>query len=146
MTNQALTVDITVDTEIKDPNGADEWIQREEKGSYIQRGGVHLLKYNENMDGAGTVKTSMIITDDKITLKREGAIKMHQVFRIGTSTETVYRHPYGHFRMETTTNRMEYIKGTENRCGKIYLNYHVALNDDEPREHIFELNFAEEDA
>ncbi|MET3684182.1 uncharacterized beta-barrel protein YwiB (DUF1934 family) [Alkalibacillus flavidus] len=146
MTNKALTVDITIDTDIKDPNGENESIRREEKGSYVQRGGLHLLKYDEEMEDVGTVKNTVIITDDKITLKREGVVKMHQVFRIGQRTETVYRHPYGHFRMETNTNRMEYMKGTENRSGKIRLEYEVALNDDEPREHVLQIDFQEEDA
>ncbi|GAA0462594.1 DUF1934 domain-containing protein [Alkalibacillus silvisoli] len=146
MSNQVLNVDITVDTEIKDPNGLEEVISRKEKGSYVQRGKLHIIKYEEEMEEFGVVNTTVIVTEEKITLKREGPIKMHQVFRIGTSTESVYRHPYGQFRMETRTNRMEYYKGEKNRSGKIYLQYEVLLNEDEPREHILEIKFQEEDA
>ncbi|MDV2583140.1 DUF1934 domain-containing protein [Alkalibacillus haloalkaliphilus] len=146
MSNQVLNVDISVDTEIKDPNGTEEVISRQEKGSYIQRGSLHLIKYKEEMEEVGVVHTTVIITGEKITLKREGPVKMHQVFRIGANTESIYRHPYGQFRMETRTNRMEYYKGEGNRSGKIFIQYDVVLNEDEPREHTLEMKFKEEDA
>ncbi|WP_188207646.1 DUF1934 domain-containing protein [Alkalibacillus aidingensis] len=146
MSSESLNVKITVDTEIKDPNGMKESINRQESGSYTRKGQLHLIKYNEQMDEVGVVQTTLIITDDRVTLKREGPIKLHQVFKIGSKTESVYRHPYGQFRMETTTHRMEYFKGEGNRSGKIFLKYDVSLNDDEPRKHILHLAFHEEDA
>ncbi|WP_027965167.1 DUF1934 domain-containing protein [Halalkalibacillus halophilus] len=143
--DKMINVEIQVGTGITDPNGVDESISRKEKGSYLRKGNLHLLKYNEEIEGFGEIITTFIIQDNKITLKREGAVKMHQVFRIGKSTECVYRHPHGQFRMETTTHQMKYLKGQENKSGKLFVEYDVSLNEDEPRLHQLELEFYEEE-
>ncbi|RPF54056.1 DUF1934 domain-containing protein [Aquisalibacillus elongatus] len=142
---ETIPVYIKIDTEIVDDNG-NENITKSENGSYIYKGHIHMVKYEEEFEDLGTVYTTIVIQDDRISIKREGPLQMHQVFRIGASTECVYYHPYGKFRMETTTHRMQFIKGYGNRSGKVFLNYDVVLNDQEPRRHIFELQFQEEDA
>ncbi|MGM8214943.1 DUF1934 domain-containing protein [Bacillaceae bacterium W0354] len=144
MSNETLNVNINIYTEIEDENGS-EAINRMEKGTFIQKGGVHVIKYDEDIEEVGLVNTTVVIYDDRITVKREGALKMHQIFKIGQNTESTYRHPYGMFRMETTTHRMEYLKGIGNRSGRIFIVYDVVLNEQEPRTHIFELQFQEED-
>lgn len=144
MSGETINVEINIYTEIEDENGK-EAISQSEKGTYIHKDGIHMIKYVEDMDGAGPINTSVIVYHDRIIVKRKGAVKMHQIFKIGVSTEAVYHHPYGMFRMETTTHRMEFIKGIGNRSGRIYLSYDVILNDFEPRSHVFELEFQEEE-
>ncbi|GEL77312.1 DUF1934 domain-containing protein [Tenuibacillus multivorans] len=145
MASHTIPINIKIDTEIEDENG-NESISKTEKGSYVHKGNIHMIKYDEQMEDLGFVVTTIVIQDDRISVKREGPLQMHQVFRIGASTECVYYHPYGKFRMETTTHRMQFVKGIGNRSGKIYMNYDVTLNDQEPRRHVFELHFQEEDA
>lgn len=144
LSSNQIPVHIKIDTEIVDDEHGNESITRTEHGTYIHRGKVHMIKYNEEMEDLGDVNTTIVIQDDRVSIKREGSLQMHQVFRIGSSTECVYHHPFGKFRMETTTHHMQFIKGIGNRSGKIYLNYDVVLNDQEPRRHKFELHFQEE--
>ncbi|WP_194840889.1 DUF1934 domain-containing protein [Filobacillus milosensis] len=144
MSKEQIPVHIKIDTEIEDTNG-NENITRTEHGSYIHKGHIHMIKYDEQMEDLGEVYTTIVIQEDRISIKREGQLQMHQVFRIGHSTECVYTHPYGKFRMETTTHRMQFIKGIGNKSGKLYINYDVMLNDQEPRRHVFELQFQEEE-
>lgn len=103
-----------------------------------------MIQYEEEMEDLGNVATTIVVQDDRVSIKREGSLQMHQVFRIGSSTECVYHHPFGKFRMETTTHHMQFVKGIGNRSGRIYLNYDVVLNEQEPRRHTFELHFQEE--
>jgi len=142
LSNKLLNIEINIYTEIEDEGGS-EIIHQTEKGTLRKGNGVHMIKYEEDMEGAGMVSTTIIIYDDRITLKRDGAVRMHQVFKIGAPTESVYQHQYGSFRMETTTHRMEYIKGIENKSGRLFIVYDVILNDQEPRNHTFELQFEE---
>ncbi len=144
LSNETIPVHIKIETEIVDDQNGNENISRTENGSYVHRGKVHMIKYKEEMEDLGLVHTTIVIQDDRVSIKREGSLQMHQVFRIGSSTECVYHHPYGKFRMETTTHHMQFVKGIGNRSGRIYLNYDVALNDQEPRRHTFELHFQEE--
>ncbi|MFC0014098.1 MULTISPECIES: DUF1934 domain-containing protein [Allobacillus] len=139
-----IRVDIEVNAEIIDEDG-EESIKKQEKGEYIHKNDLHVIKYDEQMDDFGKVKTTIIIQKEKIVLKREGTLKLHQVFRIGNKTEALYTHPYGSFRLETTTHRMEFYKGMNQRSGRVYVDYDVVINDQESRRHTLQVNFQEED-
>ncbi|PKR77174.1 hypothetical protein CEY16_10560 [Halalkalibacillus sediminis] len=144
MQDQMIDVSIQIKTEIKDENG-EETITRKENGQYVHKEGFHVLKYEEHIEEIGDVSTTLIIQDSKITLKREGAIKMQQIFRIGKHTESVYYHPYGSFRMETETYRMEFHKSIDNKMGKLFIVYDVIMNEEEPRNYTLAVEFEEED-
>ncbi|TSJ67977.1 DUF1934 domain-containing protein [Allobacillus sp. SKP2-8] len=139
-----IRVDIEVNTEIIDENG-EETIQKQEKGVYSHKNDLHVIKYDEQMDDFGKVKTTLIIQQEKIVLKREGTLKLHQIFRIGNKTEALYTHPYGSFRLETSTHRMEFYKGMNKRSGRVFIDYDVVINDQEPRRHTLQVKFQEED-
>ena len=139
-----IRVDIEVNTEIIDENG-EETIQKQEKGIYSHKNDLHVIKYDEQMDDFGKVKTPLIIQQEKIVLKREGTLKLHQIFRIGNKTEALYTHPYGSFRLETSTHRMEFYKGMNKRSGRVFIDYDVVINDQEPRRHTLQVKFQEED-
>lgn len=139
-----IRVDIEVNTEIIDENG-EETIQKQEKGIYSHKNDLHVIKYDEQMDDFGKVKTTLIIQQEKIVLKREGTLKLHQIFRIGNKTEALYTHPYGSFRLETSTHRMEFYKGMNKRSGRVFIDYDVVINDQEPRRHTLQVKFQEED-
>lgn len=117
-----IRVDIEVNTEIIDENG-EETIQKQEKGIYSHKNDLLVIKYDEQMDDFGKVKTTLIIQQEKIVLKREGTLKLHQIFRIGNKTEALYTHPYGSFRLETSTHRMEFYKGMNKRSGRVFIDY-----------------------
>ena len=139
-----IRVDIEVNTEIIDENG-EETIQKQEKGIYSHKNDLHVIKYDEQMDDFGKVKTTLIIQQEKIVLKREGTLKLHQIFRIGNKTEALYTHKYGSFRLETSTHRMEFYKGMNKRSGRVFIDYDVVINDQEPRRHTLQVKFQEED-
>lgn len=139
-----IRVDIEVNTEIIDENG-EETIQKQEKGIYSHKNDLHVIKYDEQMDDFGKVKTTLIIQQEKIVLKREGTLKLHQIFRIGNKTEALYTHPYGSFRLETSAHRMEFYKGMNKRSGRVFIDYDVVINDQEPRRHTLQVKFQEED-
>ena len=49
-------------------------------------------------------------------------------------------------KLKRTRSAWNLIKGIGNRSGRIYLSYDVILNDFEPRSHVFQLEFQEEES
>ncbi len=143
MANQ-IDVDIQIDVEIFDETGK-ETIRKKEKGVYLHKNNIHVIKYDEQMDDFGPVKTTLMIQKNKIVLKREGIVKLHQTFRIGKKTEALYTHPYGQFRMETVTRRIEFFKGINLKSGRFFADYDVRLNDQDARRHTLQVKFQEEE-
>lgn len=69
-----IRVDIEVNTEIIDENG-EETIQKQEKGIYSHKNDLHVIKYDEQMDDFGKVKTTLIIQQEKNRLEKRRHIE-----------------------------------------------------------------------
>jgi uncharacterized beta-barrel protein YwiB (DUF1934 family) len=115
-------------------------------GVFQQKETLAVLTYKEEIEGHGTVNTLITIQSGKVSIKRKGAVSMHQKFRLQHPTENVYQHPHGNIHMETYTDQMTYIPPESEKSGRLRLEYNVKLNGQEERKHTLELVFTEEDA
>ncbi|MDC3416799.1 DUF1934 domain-containing protein [Aquibacillus salsiterrae] len=114
----------------------------EEEGIYIYRGNTSVLKFTEHQDGEEDVNALITIKPDKVSIKRTGAVDMHQVFRKKERTENVYRHAYGSIHIETHTDEITYQQ-LEQGKGKLFISYTTKLNGEGNRRHRLTITFKE---
>lgn len=115
-------------------------------GSFYQRNNLDVLTYKEELEKAGEVNTLITIQPERVTIKRTGAVSMHQQFQKEKLTENVYQHPHGNIHMETFTNGILYRAPGEKQPGLLQLEYTMKLNGQNERRHTLELLFTEEDS
>lgn len=75
------------------------------EGSYDRRNGKVYIRYKTLEDGAET-STAIITGDDRVTIKRAGAVSSVMVYKRGEKTNFVYRMPYGLVNMEIYTEKL----------------------------------------
>src|SRR5699024_9592182 len=73
-------------------------------GVFHQKETLAVLTYKEEMEDYGAVNTLITIHSERISIKRTGAVSMHQQFHLHHPTENVYQHPHGNIHMETFTD------------------------------------------
>lgn len=142
MSLQRRPVRIQLDTLIRDEHVMDR-ITNSFKGTCIENKGMQVLTYREKLEDGHYVDTFMTITDEKVNVKRTGAISMNQAFVENQPTECMYTHPHGTMHMETFTK--EHTHERTKTGGKILLIYNVKLNGQEERHHELELTYDEEE-
>ncbi len=134
-------VAIEIRTVIED-DGEKELTITKQKGNYIKKEQTEVITFVEKTQDFAEVKSLITIQPDKINLKRSGSITMNQQFVEGSTSECLYRHPYGAFRMEITTESIKReVIGEEN---KIIIIYEIELDDGHIRNHHLTLTFTEE--
>ncbi|WP_217586375.1 DUF1934 domain-containing protein [Lentibacillus saliphilus] len=97
-------------------------------GDLYRKGATDVIMFEEKTDD-GTIQNMMTIQADKVSIKRTGALTMHQQFKHKQSTENVLRHPYVTIHMETWTDAINY----DTERGHLSVYYTVKLNGQEPR-------------
>lgn len=115
------------------------------KGLFFRKGGLDVINFKEKIDDA-EIATLITIQAEKVAIKRTGAVSMHQQFRLGQSTENVYRHPHGNIYMETFTDHYSYRPLEHGESALLEMRYTVILNGEIERKHKLKLEFTEEDA
>lgn len=139
---QRTRVHIELDTVIRDDQTMDR-IKHAFKGTLAKNERMTVITYREHLEDDQHVDTFMTITDEKINVKRTGAVSMNQAFVEQARTECVYTHPHGNMHMETFTTESSH-NVTENG-GKVVLIYEVKLNGQDSRQHELELTYQEEE-
>src|SRR5699024_6194779 len=95
------------------------------------------LTYMENLEEQGsqahTVQNLLTIQLEKVTVKRSGAVQMHQQFLPERTTECLLQHAYGSIHMETYTNAIHYQAVDSQGSGRLTIDYTVTLNGQETR-------------
>lgn len=114
-------------------------------GVFVQSAGRDVLSYKEKVDDMD-ITTMITIQQEKVSIKRSGAVSMHQQFRLGQLTENVYKHPHGNIHMETFTNTIVYEQLQPSKSARLRLKYTVKLNGQDERNHMLELFIKEEDS
>ncbi len=142
MSLQRTPVRIKLDTFIRDDQVMDR-ITNSFQGTFIEKDHTAVLMYREQLDDGHYVDTFITITDQKVNVKRSGAVSMNQAFIDNERTECVYTHPHGTMHMETFTKERVYERTAIG--GKISLRYEVKLNGQDARHHEFELTYTKED-
>ncbi|MUV37431.1 putative beta-barrel protein YwiB [Lentibacillus sp. JNUCC-1] len=117
-----------------DDQGQLEYHTTKAKGSLYQKGIKDVVIFEEDTE-EGVIKNMLTIQSDKVSIKRTGAMTMHQQFSTERSTENVLRHPYGTIHMETDTQTIHY----DQDAGHLTVDYAVKLNGQEPRQQQLEV-------
>lgn len=129
---------------IIDDNGQMEYNTMQHVGALHEAGHADILTYGEEVNGE-EVRNLVTIQEDKVTIKRSGAVMMHQKFLKEKRTENIFKHPHGSVHMETTTYKLHYDKQEHPISGKVFIAYAVKLNGQEERKHELTLTYKEEE-
>jgi|SRR5690625_3054286 len=134
-------VAIEIRTVIADQDDKELTISKQ-KGTYMKKGQKEVISFNEKTKDFGEVKSLITIQPDKVNLKRSGNITMNQQFVEGQISESLYRHPYGAFRMEIETQSItQQQKGQEK---KVIIIYDLKMDGAQTRHHHLTLTYTEE--
>lgn len=127
-------VDLELSTVIKDGD-SEETNRVTAVGEIISKQGIDMVTYDENLVEEGKVRNVVTIQANKVSVKRDGIVKMNQLFREGKKSENVYQHPHGRIHMETYTYAINYDPFSKESPGKLSIDYQVSLNGQEARMH-----------
>ncbi|WP_188456865.1 DUF1934 domain-containing protein [Virgibacillus oceani] len=140
---QQIPVTIELHMSIKD-NGQIERTTTNAFGTFYRKNKFDVVTYDEQLEDRVTIKSLYTIQADKVSVKRSGALSMHQQFQLNQITENLYKHPHGNFHMETCTDYINYQPFDKINPGKLTIHYTVKLNGQEKREHELILSIKEE--
>lgn len=143
MDGQNIPVSIRLVTEIREL-GEKAVTVVEESGSFMQRGNISVLRFEEQQEDQEKIHSLITISDDKVSIKRTGAVQMHQQFKKKQRTENMYRHAYGSIHMETHTDQITYQEPNNNQKGKLFISYTTKINGEGNRRHRLTLTFEED--
>ncbi|SKC58414.1 DUF1934 domain-containing protein [Maledivibacter halophilus] len=97
------------------------------EGKYYDKDNARYLVYEESeLSGMEGCTTTLKITDDKVELKRFGRATSKLVFEKGKRHVSNYSTPYGNFRMEILTKKLD-LEMDEKEKRKISLEYRISL-------------------
>lgn len=142
MEGQQVPVSIRLVTEIRELDEKAVTVV-EETGSLIQKGKFTVLTFTEHQEDQPNIDAFITITDDKVSIKRTGAVDMHQQFKKKQQTENMYRHALGIIHMETYTDQVIFEKQNNQLKGKLFISYTTKLNGEGNRRHRLTLTFEE---
>jgi len=110
------------------PSGAEEdIIELITEGKIYDKDNAKYLVYEESeLSGMEGCTTSLKIAGDKIEMRRFGRATSQLVFEKGKRHVTNYSTPYGNFRMEILTKKLEYSLNQDEK-GTISLEYRMSL-------------------
>ncbi len=103
-----LNVLITVKATQKTLGEPPQIIEFTSEGKYYERMGAIFLVYEESeLSGFPGHKTTLKIHEDHVTMRRYGANTSSIHFEKGVREDSEYETPYGVFKLETLTHRLE---------------------------------------
>ncbi|WP_277679675.1 DUF1934 domain-containing protein [Gracilibacillus dipsosauri] len=137
-------VSITMTMEIIDDDNKEITVT-EEKGLLMEKNQMTVLTFSEQNEYNERTDSFITIQPDKVSVKRSGAVSMHQKFTEKQRTENVYRHQFGTMHMETMTEQIQYQQLEKKRNGKLFISYTTSLNGADPRRHRLTIQFSQED-
>lgn len=138
MTTAKQQVHVTLDTTITE----DGHTQKESvrvMGEVMGLGMKRMIKFTEINDQDESIDTVMMLSDDKVTLKRTGAIQMSQQFIESKKTESHYQHPLMRFRIETYTDTIEYSYKESDAALSLTMRYRTVIDGEGERTHTLNL-------
>ncbi|USG65462.1 DUF1934 domain-containing protein [Brevibacillus ruminantium] len=114
----------------------DEWQEdvHQYTGRFVQKGSDWYLTYKEQVEGAGEVSATWKVTEEGISLLRQGAIQTKQWFKQGKTDRSTYRSPHGTFLMEVHVSQMK-IKRDAECPSMIQIVYQLWLNEQYAGDH-----------
>ena len=110
------------------PSGEEEdVIELITEGKVYNKDNAKYLVYEESeLSGMEGCTTTLKITDEKMEMKRFGRASSQLIFEKGKRHVTNYNTPYGNFRMEILTKKLDLLID-DNEKGTISLEYRMSL-------------------
>lgn len=97
------------------------------EGKIYEKEDCKYLMYDETqLSGMEGCKTVLKIYDDTVEMEREGNAMSKLIFQMGKRHVSKYTTPYGNFRMEILTKKLDVELNAEEK-GTISLEYHISL-------------------
>ncbi|WP_432662531.1 DUF1934 domain-containing protein [Wukongibacter baidiensis] len=93
---------------------------------YNKENAIYLVYEESELSGMEGCTTTLKLMEDKIVMKRFGNATSQLIFEKGKRHVSNYSTPYGNFRMEILTKKVEYSID-ENYKGNISLEYRMSL-------------------
>lgn len=140
MESKKIPVIINLMTKIDD-DGEVETSSTQHAGIFRRAKHADILIYEEDFEGF-SIRNLITIKPDSVSIKRSGAIGMHQTFQLKGITENVYQHPHGSMHMETRTERL--FHAVDQNSGLLEIVYQVKLNGQNERNHQLRVEYKEE--
>ncbi|RNB82003.1 DUF1934 domain-containing protein [Brevibacillus fluminis] len=128
-------------TTIHKLDGQKEKSQYEYAGIGVKKAGGWFFSYKEQLDEGVSVQTVIKISEDDVTLLRQGGVQMKQVFKAGEQNQSIYQSPYMSFAMETGTKSL-HIEQENARPASVRIQYRLWMNGQETGEYDLQLSFA----
>lgn len=147
--NKLTVIKKTVSVELRtviDDQGDKELSIIKQKGEYIKKHNLEVIKFVDKVEDIGEIKNLITIQPGKVNIKRSGAIGMNQQFLRNKVTECLYRHPYGQFHLEINTTSMKQQALMTDGVGQVVIEYEGTLNGDHVRQHHLTLTYLEEES
>lgn len=123
--------------------GEEEVTVTKHKGNYIKKKQIEVIRFTERTKDLGDIKHFITIYPNKVNLKKSGSVSMNQQFVTGKTSECLYRHPYGAFRIEIHTKSV--TKKYKDQTTEIHIVYDSEMNEDRKRHHHLTLTYTEEE-
>lgn len=108
-------------------------------GEVIGLGMKRMIKFTEINDQNEAIDTVMMLGEDKVTLKRTGAVNMSQQFIESQKTESHYQHPLMRFRIETYTDTINYRYKETDAALSLTMRYRTVIDGEGERTHTLNL-------
>ncbi len=122
---QHITIHLTVQQKI---DGQSETSSYRYAGSAVKKAGGWFLTYKEQIDDKREANTVLKISEAEVTLLRQGALQMKQVFQRGGKHRSVYQNPYGNSLLDIETNRLA-IRWVDGQPHHLAIEYQLWLNE-----------------
>lgn len=121
-------ITVLIDMETNVGSGSDQETTRNRvRGNLLSKGESIYLKYEEQAEDEEHVRNVVKLSDNEVTIIRNGPVSMHQRFREGITTEGHYGTPFGTMLMETATEQVDYEWHPHKGTGRIVLAYLLKL-------------------
>ena len=121
-----LRVLITVKAIQKSLGEPADTIEFTTEGKMYQRSGAYFLVYEESeLSGFPNHKTTLKIHSDYVAMRRYGASNSDMHFEKGKREDSEYETPYGVFKLETLTHKLEMTLG--DLAGEVNIEYALSI-------------------
>ncbi|MBO8156593.1 MAG: DUF1934 domain-containing protein [Bacillaceae bacterium] len=138
---RSMNVHIKLKNVIEDQGKKEEMVITQ-MGRCFFKGDTTIVLFDEEDEQGNVIQTMVTIQPGRAMIKRNGKIRMNQMFKPGQKTETVYHHPYGTMLMETYTDQLVFTESEEQ--GTLNIEYQLSLNGQEPRNHYLRFTYVKE--
>ncbi|OCA81094.1 DUF1934 domain-containing protein [Pradoshia sp. D12] len=127
-----------------------QYVDDEENIELITFGTLHhmpnatYIRYIEHVENNGKINTTVKYDGDEMLIIRSGAVKMRQLYKIGTETSGSYESIHGTLDLTTRTNKLEHTVHPETKEEIFHVSYNLFLQQENVGNYSLTLTVKEE--